>query len=129
VRLLRRLQRAVYDLGHERLTERNRVALQHAAALAAFVVFLARPHAVERLPHRSLTPARETDRLVHVAVNLDDEVRRVAGLDVQAVDVLRDERMELPALLQRDERQVPGVRLRGKGGMLETALPRRLAHL
>ena len=38
------------------------------------------------------------------------------------------ERMQLAALLQRREREMPGVGFRGPGRMFEARLPGRLAH-
>src|SRR5437667_445645 len=78
---------------------------------------------------RSSPAARQAHHLVHRAVDLDHAVARRAGLHVEPVDVLRDQGVELAALLQGDERTVPVVRLRLPSRRGEPALPRALAYL
>src|SRR5690606_39867930 len=55
--------------------------------------------------------ARQAHRAPGVAVHLDDPGGVVAGLQVEAVDVLRDQRVELALLLQPDERPMAVVGL------------------
>ena len=56
------------------------------------------------LLHRAAPAALEALRLVHVAVDLDDDLRRGARGLVQPVDVLRDQRVEAGASLELGER-------------------------
>src|SRR5204862_6289810 len=63
------------------------------------------------------------------AVHLALDVSGSTGELVQLVDVLRDQRMELPPALELDQRQMTRVGLRLPGGMVEAALPRGSAHL
>src|SRR2546423_724680 len=73
--------------------------------------------------------ARQALDLVHGAVDLDDAARVGAGSLMQAVDVLRDDRDQSAAALEIDQRPVPGIRLRGPGGMLSSGAPRGPAYL
>ena len=56
-------------------------------------------------------------------MHLHHLVRAVARLLVQFIHVLRDQRVQLAARLQRDQRPVAGVRARRPRRMLEAALP------
>src|SRR5438105_6500510 len=56
VGLARRLHRTVDHLGQERLAERDGVALEDAAAVAAVRVFLARAHPLQAALHRPAPP-------------------------------------------------------------------------
>ena len=103
-------QRRVDDVGHQRLAERDRVALQPDAhdprSTQARRIGLAGTHPVERLRHRPAVVARPAPRPPHGAVHLDDLAGFVAGSLVELVDVLRDDR----------DAAVPGVRDRRSPG-------------
>ena len=90
---------------------------------------LSRAHALEHRLHRSPPAAAPAHRLAHGAVDLNDPMRRIAGSLVQFIDVLRDKRVQLPAPLQRDQRQVARVGLRLPCRMSETAPPGVFPHL
>ena len=62
-------------------------------------------------------------------MHLDHEVGRAAGPLVQAVDVLRDQRVQQAAVLELDERAMPGPWLRRPRGVMEPPLPGELPHL
>ncbi len=113
----------------EALAERDGGGLENAAAAPARRVGLAGAHAGERTLHRSPLVARQAHHLAHGAVDLDDAGRVGAGLLVKAVDVLGDQRVELPAPLEGDERAVPGVGLGRPRRRVEPALPRELTDL
>ena len=122
--------RAVDDLGHQRLAERDRVALQDAAAAlgSAGSASPARTRASAssigaRRPHCQ----HITRRIVPWTSTI--ELRRRAGALVQLVDVLRHERVQLAAPLERDERAVAGVRLGAPGRRVEARAPGRPPHL
>jgi len=66
----------------------------------------ARANALERRLHRALAAAGKAHHVVHRAVHLDHAPGRIARLLVQPVDVLRDERVQLTAPLQRDDRHM-----------------------
>lgn len=65
---------------------------------------------------------------MHRAVHFDDALGRVTGTLMQPVDVLRDQRVQFPAALELDQRQMSVVRLRAPGWMLQAALPREPAN-
>ena len=120
--------RPVDHLGHERLAERDRVALQDAAAVAAMRIVFAGAHARERLFHRRAPAALPAHDAAHAAVHLDDLLGRLAGALVQLVDVLRDERVQHAAPLERDEGAMAGVRL-GRPGRANRGATRQAALL
>ena len=62
-------------------------------------------------------------------MNLDHELRRGTRLLVQAVDVLRDDRVQLAVSLQLDQRSVPGVGLGRPRGRSQPVLPGPPSHL
>ena len=62
-------------------------------------------------------------------MHFDHLVRRVPGLLVQSVDVLRDERVELSGAFEVRKRAMPCVRFGVPRRMIEPLLPRQLAHL
>ena len=62
-------------------------------------------------------------------MHLDDPVCGAAGLLVQFVDVLRDQRMQLAAALQFHQCQVAAVGLRRPRRMRKAAAPGGLPHL
>ena len=62
-------------------------------------------------------------------MDLDDAIGRVARALMQAVDVLGDQCVQLPAALELDERVMPGVRRGVPGRVIEAAAPREPPHL
>ena len=74
VALLADPHRPVDDLGHERLAERDRVALEDPAAHLARRVLLAGAHPVEDLVHRPAVLAVPAARPPDRAVDLDDQL-------------------------------------------------------
>src|SRR5262249_20304411 len=101
-------------------------ALQDAAAAVARRILFAGPKALEHRLHRPAPAALHAHHVAHRAVHLDDLVGRAAGLLVQAVDILRDQREELVAALERDEPAMAGIRLGTPCWMIEPAFPRQL---
>src|SRR5437667_311189 len=86
------------------------------------------PASGRRLPRRARR-AGEARHLGRRGVDRDHAASRRAGLHVEPAAVLRDQGVELPALLHGDERTVPVVRLRLPSRRGEPALPRALAYL
>ena len=72
---LGRALRSHQVLGHEVLAERDRRRLQHPAALEARGILLAGAHPRQRVLHRAAPAALQALRLVHGAVDLDDDRR------------------------------------------------------
>src|SRR5438034_5558138 len=103
------MQGTIDHFGHQLLPKGNGGALEYAAAVAAGWIVLAGANSVQRLLHGCGHPAGHAHYLAHGAVDLDDFVRRVARYLMELVDVLRDQHMQLAALLQRREREMPGV--------------------
>src|SRR5690349_3042829 len=66
---------------------------------------------------------------MHRAVDLDDLVGARAGLLMQAVDVLRDDRDQPTGPFEVDEGRVPAVRLRRPRRMVATGPPRASAYV
>src|SRR5687768_629669 len=87
---------ALDHVGNKRLAEGDRVALENAPAGLARRVCVARANAIEHRLHGASPAARQANRLVQVAVHFDHALGRDARALVQAVDVLRDQRKELP---------------------------------
>ena len=91
-------------------------------------IVLAGQQAHQRLLHRPLPAAAHAHHLEHRAVHLDHALGRIARLLMQAVDVLRDQRVQLAAPLERDDGLVARVRLRLPRRMHQPRLPRLLAY-
>ena len=123
VALLADLQRPLDDLRHQRLTERDGVALEDAAALEARRILLAGPDPLERLGHRPAVVATPAPCPPHRAVDLDHQLDVGAGLLVQAVDVLGDDGVQLAPALQLDDRVVATVRLGPPPGIGSAVAP------
>src|SRR5690606_39580073 len=83
---------------------------------------------VQCLAHRPPIGALQADRLVDGAVQLEHDVRGRACLLVEFVDVLRDQRGELSAALEVDQRAVCRVRAGAPGRMVQELLPSLLSH-
>ena len=98
------MQGAIDHFGHQLLPKGNGGALEYAAAVAAWWIVLAGANSVQRLLHRCGHPAGHAQYLAHGAVDFDDLVRRISRHLVELVDVLRDQHMQLAALLQHRER-------------------------
>jgi hypothetical protein len=62
-------------------------------------------------------------------MHFDDLLRRVSRLLVQAVDVLRDQRVQSSRAFKISQRAMAGVRLSLPRRMIQALLPRKLAHL
>src|SRR5436190_18109513 len=114
---------------NERLAERNRVALQNPAAFLACRIFFTCAHAIEYGLHRALPTARKTNGLMQVAVHFDDALRRVSGTQMQAVDVLRDQSVQIAPPLELNERQVSRVGLGFPRRMRKPRAPGGFANL
>ena len=89
-------------------------------------IVFAGAHAIERRIIGSAPAAAHADDVVHRAVHFDHALRGVPGPLVQAVDVLRHERVQLSPPLELHERAMAGVGLRLPRGMIDAALPRSL---
>ena len=103
--------------------------LQDSAAPPARRIGFAGAHTVEHGSHRPAPFARHAPHVTHRAVHLDHHLGRMTGLLMQAVDVLRHERVHNAPALERHQRAMPGVGRRGPRRMLETAVPGETAHL
>src|SRR5262249_3671166 len=103
--------------------------LEDAATGPAGRARLAGAHSRQRPLHGRALAARQADDLVHGPVDLDHPRRGRPRLHVQAVDVLRDQGVELAPVLERHEGAMSVVRLREPCRRVEPALPRVLAHL
>ena len=114
-------------VGHQGLAEGDGGRLEDAAAAPAGRIVFAGPHAGQRALHGRALAALQARHLAGVAVDLDDALRRGPRLDVQAVHVLGDERVELPPALQGNQGVVSGVGLGGEVGRIEAAPPGALA--
>ena len=68
------------------------------------------PHAVEHRTGRPTPAAGHADDVAHRAVHLDDAHRSCPRGLVQSVDVLRHQRAQLAAPLERDQRPMTGIR-------------------
>ena len=121
--------RAADHVRDEGLTEGDRRALEDAAALPAGGILFAGPHAIERGLHGPPPAAAHAHHVVDGPVHFDHVVDGAPRPLMQAVDVLRDEGVQLAAPLERDERPVAGVRRGVPGRMIEPALPGQPAHL
>src|SRR4051812_16549444 len=115
--------------GHEVLAEADGGALQHPAALEADRVLLASLDPGQGLLHRAPPPALQALGRVHGAVDLDHLAGAGAGGEVEAVDVLGDERVDVRLLLELGDRPVPGVRLRLPDLAAQPVLPGELPDL
>ena len=89
---------------HQRLPEGNGGALEYAAAVAARWIVLASANSVQRRLHGCVHPAGHAHYLAYGAVDFDDLVGRIPRHLMELVDVLRDQHMQLAALLQHRER-------------------------
>src|SRR5690606_29598548 len=107
------LHGAIDDFGHECLAEGDRVALENATAGGTTRIVLAPAHPLEHLLHRVALAAGPAHRAPDGAVDFDDAFRRVSGDLVEFIDVLRHQRMQPAARLERHDRLVapvgPGV--------------------
>src|SRR4051794_3148428 len=93
----------------QRLAERDRRRLEHAATGTAGRVVLAGTDPVEGPFHRRPLAALQAGDVPDRSVDLHDPLGAVTGLEVQAVDVLRDQHDELVPALQLDQGSVPGI--------------------
>ena len=121
--------RLLDHLGHQRLTEADRVALEDSATHEAWRILLARTYPVERFGHRTAVLAIPAAGPPHGAVDLDHPIGIVAGLLVEAVDVLRDEAVQLPTAFELDDRLVPPIGFGRPGRRRQPVLPGRTANV
>ena len=124
------LHRPVDHLGHQRLAERDRVALEDRRRTPG----TAGPPR-RRGPGPASRPSaggrRQSQQRVHHIVPWTSTTSSgsVPGLLVQPVDVLGDDGVQLALALELDDRPVAGVRLGVPRRRLEAAVPRRPAHV
>ncbi len=113
----------------QRLPERDGGCLQDAAAGAARRILLARLHPSERPFHRRPLAARQAHHFAGVSVDLDQAAGIGPRLVMQPVDVLRDERDQLAATLELDQRTVARVRLDDLVDVVDPRAPRRAPNV
>src|SRR5262245_38776248 len=117
------------DFRNQWLAEGDGGAFQDpSTALAGRIVF-AGAHAIQYDLHSTAPVAVHTHGLVQGAMHLNYFLRRVTGLLVKAVYILRDQSVQPSAPLDLHKRAVSRVRPRLPRRMIEAAVPRQLADL